>query len=243
MVGRSTKLPNYTTKPSKPYSKFNMTTTLQQLISQSLATREKKAITSWHPSKLGSCLTGAYLERQGVAPDEDFDDRTLRVFSCGKFFEDWACAQLQATGTAFETQVRIEWPEMDVTGYADLLLDDIVYEIKSKNSRAFWYMVGNSRRQGEGPNRQHQQQLWTYLRVLKKERGEIVYISKDDLAIQQYPVFLNDNELESEVMAQLEVLNKAWRDQVPPPVTHDDDSWQAKYCRWHTQCKALTQSN
>lgn len=223
---------------------------IEQLITDALTKeRYKKEITSWHPSKLGSCLTGAYLERAGVQADEEFDARTLRVFSAGKHFEEWATGLIKTSGKNVEEQVRIEWPDYNVTGYADLLMDDVVYEIKSKNSRAFWHMVGNARsgRRGTGPSRHHEMQLWVYLKVLGRQRGEIVYISKDDLAIQQYPVYLNDEKLEKEVVRELTILNQAAKELLPPPVTFDEKDWRAKYCRFHQQCttqpKYLTVTN
>lgn len=213
-----------------------MTMTIQTLINEAVRRDEKKAINSWHPSKLGSCLCGAYLERMGVTPDTEFDDRTLRVFSAGKHFEEWLCDLIKDGHADIQEQVRIEWPKMNVTGYADLIIGDTVYEIKSKHSRAFWWMV----KKNEGPGKHHMMQLWTYLKVLEKERGELVYVSKDDLAIQQYPVYLNDKKLEKAVLAELTTLNQAWERKLPPRPAKED-TWQAKYCRFHKQC--VTQPN
>jgi hypothetical protein len=210
----------------------NKTFTIQEIINESVK-KEDRAYEqkSWHASALGSCLTGAYLIRKGIAKKE-FDDRTLRVFGAGRMFEDWLIDLLAQKDEKFETQVRCEWPEMDLTGYADLTINGLVYEIKSKHSKSFWYME----KQGGGPNRHHEYQLWTYLKCLNKKEGRLLYISKDDLSILEYPVFLEDKKLAGEVMSELEILNRAWKEQLPPPPIQDKKDWRFKWCSIHQLC-------
>jgi hypothetical protein len=90
---------------------------------------------------------------------------------------------------------------------------------------------------GEGANRQHEYQLWLYLKMMNIKEGSIIYVSKDDLAIQEYPVRLDDKKIEEEVMAELNFLNLAWEHKdatlIPLP---PKDSWKAKYCRYHSHC-------
>lgn len=210
---------------------------VQKILSDALKEpREKKKQTSWHPSSLGSCLTGAYLARKGAERDEPFDDRTLRVFKVGNMMEDWLVGTIEKTGAKFKKQVRIELPELDVTGYADLVMEtpdgDLPYEIKSKNSKAFWWME----KKKQGPNRQHMMQLWIYLKFLNRPEGRLIYLSKDDLAILEYIVRLNDEKLEAEVMAELKILNAAWKAQLPPPPITDEKDWRVVYCGFHKQC-------
>lgn len=209
---------------------------IQDLINKKINEREEKEIKSWHASRLGSCLTGLYLERLGVKPDDEFDNRTLRVFSAGKIFEDWVVGLVENNGVKIEKQVRIELPQYDLTGYADFVVENenekLVYEVKSKHSNAFWYME----KKGEGANRQHEMQLWCYLKALNIPDGRIIYLSKDDLAILEYQVKLNDEKLAGEVLAELKILNEAWKQKLPPEPIKDEKDWRYKYCRWHKQC-------
>lgn len=206
--------------------------------------REKKEITSWHASGLGSCPTGRYLERLGVEPDEGFDERTLRVFSAGSKFEEWILGLAkQGIGKAkieLTEQVRVEDKELGLSGYADAVVElpggnKVVYEIKSKHSNSFHWM----KKRGEGAMRQHQMQVWAYLKVLRIHEGRILYISKDDLSFLEFPVKLTNMELAKEVLDELAMLNEAWSKKLPPPVLFDEKDWRAKYCRWHKKC--LTQ--
>lgn len=208
--------------------------TIQNLIDKKIIEdREVFTPTSWNVSRLGSCLTGVYLERLGIKPDVDFDERTLRVFNVGRIFEDWVIDIIKSTGKEVETQTRLEDKKLNLVGKFDLKVDGIIYEIKSKHSRAFWHMIKRG-----GAMEQHEDQLWTYLYLTKTEKGIIVYISKDDLAIQEYPVYLENEEIKNRVMTQLKVLKVAWEKQLPPPPP-DKDTWQAKYCRWHHKCLSL----
>lgn len=209
-----------------------MSYSIQQLVNEAVREdREKKEQTSWHASKLGSCATGQYLERVGKEPDYDFDDRTLRVFSVGKMMEDWLIGQIEKTGSEYETQVRVELSDLGVTGYIDLLINGLVYEVKSKQSKAFWYM----NRRGEGANDQHKMQTWVYLYAKQLPEGRIIYLSKDDLSVLEYPVYLNDKELENKVRDECKILNDALETGIAPKPP-EMASWQAKYCRWHKQC-------
>lgn len=223
--------------------------TTEQLINQSIRDkREPKVQRHWYISELGSCMRGQYLKRLwGETKERDvphFDDRTLRIFSVGDIFESWIADLMPG-----EKQVPVEDIGLDISGYVDNVTDDFVYEYKTKHSRAFWYMVdgyrmvkdedGRTRRtwvEGEGPNRQHQIQLWMYLSLLHREHGKLVYISKDDLAIHEYDVMLYDEKLRDETLGIIEILNKAWSTKTPPPRA-EDDTWQAKYCRVHEWCK------
>lgn len=226
---------------------------IQELIDQSIKEErdEKEHIQRhWYISRLGSCPTGQYLERAGAEPDEPFDNRTLRVFHCGRVFEDWIVGLLEKQESAtLETQVAVEANDLDVSGYADIVLTEngqpTVYEIKSKHSRAFWYMVEDHKlrdgtiKKAEGANRQHEIQLWMYLYLLDVPMGKLVYVSKDDLTIAEYPVFRDDNVLKAEVLSTLSILNKAWADKVPPQPITDPADWRYKYCSYHKQCLAF----
>ena len=204
--------------------------------------REKREITSWHASGFGSCPTGRYLERLGVEPDEPFDQRTLRVFSAGTKFEEWmielALKGLPDAQISLTQQVRVEIGDWGVSGYADAVVDvsgeRIVYEIKSKHSRAFHWME----KMGEGAMRQHQMQVWLYLHGLGIEEGRILYVSKDDLCMLEYPVYHSDGELSAEVANEVSLLNRAWEAKLPPRPIEDPKAWQNKYCRFHKQCLA-----
>src|SRR3990167_6260333 len=100
---------------------MNETFSIQELINAKVREHEDKEITSWNCSRMVSCLCGVYLQRRGVKPDEEFDDRTLRVFSAGKIFEDWVVGLVENAGAKIEKQVRVKDEELGFSGYADFV--------------------------------------------------------------------------------------------------------------------------
>lgn len=213
---------------------------IQEMINESVQRDDKKEMTSWHASGVGSCLRGQYFQRLGVEPDEGFDDRTLRVFQCGRLFEDWVVDLIKKRDDIEVLddegkQIYVRDDDLDVSGYVDLMVEyegkKKIYEIKSKHSKSFWYM----KRDGK-PMRHHEYQLWIYLKLLEIEEGGLVYVSKDDLAILEYPVFLEDRKLEKEVTERLRLLNKAWEEKDPSVLPLPENEWRAKYCRFHSHC-------
>jgi len=215
-----------------------MSYTIQQSISDQLRkeneerNEDRSEQTSWWPSSLGSCLTGAWLQRNG-GEREPFDDRTLRVFKVGNIFEKFVVDTVTKQDVEFEEQVRLEWPEQNVTGYADLVVtkpEHLLYEIKSKQSRGFWYMEKSGQ-----PGRHNAYQTWIGAKILDIDEARLIYVSKDDLAIMEFVIRKDDKELEAEVMQQLDLLNEAQKTGVAPPPA-PKGSWQAKYCGHHAEC-------
>lgn len=217
---------------------------VQQLIDNTLEEKNKERVNksqvTWHASSLGSCLCGVYLNRLGIKPVE-FDKRTLRVFDMGNKIEDWVVELIKKQDKyEIKTQQRIFNEEYNFSGYDDVEITDKetgeteIWEIKSKHSRSFWYMD----KKGQGAMIHHQMQLWSYLNFReagKIEKGKIIYISKDDSCILEYPIFLNNSKLRTRVLDQLNILNKAWKFKTPPPPA-PEGSWQAKYCNNHEEC-------
>jgi len=215
---------------------INIQDIINKAIKEKNGDRKGYKPTSWHISGLGGCLRGQYFSRLGTAPDYSIDDRTLRVFDMGNKIEDWLVDLIstQKDIVDIQTQIRVEDKKLGISGRIDILAtfrEKMVYEIKSKNSRSFWYMIK------KGPQREHEYQLWCYLYLLNIERGKLVYVSKDDLAIMEFEVKLDNEEIKNEVFKIIKLLNKAWKAKdvclLPLP---DKNSWQAKYCNFHKKC-------
>lgn len=223
---------------TKTTENFSFQSLVNDAIEAEQDNREDYEQTTWHPSALGSCLTGAYLQRvEGL--QKEFDTRTLRVFKVGKQHEEWIEELLEKKEIDFEREVRIEIPEWNVSGRVDVVVNgEMPIELKSKHSRAFWHM----NKKNKGPNEHHKMQLWTYLKALDLPEGRIVYISKDDLSILEYPVFLNDEELAEKVEHEFSILNRALEEQLPPKPVEDKKDWRYKYCNLHEE-HCLQQDN
>ena len=124
--------------------------TIQNLVDTAIALEDKDHISSgkFNPSLFGCCYRRQYWKRKGEVPSNPFDARTLRVFKAGKLFHDFVQNLLiskeilnslenkSRASPAKEVLVESE----DVKGYADVVRDNEIVDIKSQHSKAFWYM-------------------------------------------------------------------------------------------------------
>jgi len=234
---------------------------IQKIIDSSFEAQTKREMKTWYISKLGSCLRGAYFERLGVEADKELTMRELRVFDMGNLVEEWVINKITKVKDNWNLriidrpepwmnrenlivefdkergQIRLQELILGISGRPDLIVEfggkRKVYEVKSKHSKSFWYM----NKMGEGAMRQHEYQLWCYLFLLGVDEGSIIYVSKDDQAILEYPVFLNNKQLREEVMNEINLLNLAWEHKKPELLPlPDEKSWKTKYCRYHSHC-------
>ena len=218
---------------------------IQQFIDDTIAKdneekRKDYKQTSFHASSLGNCMRGTYLQRLGIEPDKPLEVGVLRKFKAGELFEEWLIDLLKRNKDikSIETQNRVESKLYNMSGRIDALItyqngSQEIVECKSQQSKSFWYNIHN----GNKPHRHHEYQLWVYLKAMGIENGKIIYISKDDLSIQEYPVKLEDKELAKEVIDILDLLNKAWKDKNPLLLPlPDEKSFAHKFCNYHKKC-------
>lgn len=205
---------------------------IQDLINKAVMPEEEHPKNSWWSTDLGKCLTGAYYRRMGLKPTTPLTEKEYRRFKTGNLFEDFVIEQIRKTGAEFETQVPIYVPEWDLGGRIDLKINGLIYEIKSVHSQKFW--------KKDLPDFHHKLQLWTYLYATQTPEGRLIYLSKDDLTILEFPIFLDDPQLKEEVEKEVDILKTAWETKTPPlpPPTIIDGkiNWQALYCPYHDLC-------
>lgn len=217
---------------------------IQQMINEAVRgdPSKKKEIKNWYASGLGGCPTARYLHRAGLVKNPvPFDDKTMRIFSVGNMMENWLdnliTEKAKEKGYQVETQVRVESKEHDFSGKCDMVItapdgNKLIYEFKSKNSNAFKWMITKK----QGANEQHLMQLWTYLWLTGIEEGRLLYLSKDDLKIAEFILYRDNEKVKKMVMDDLNLLNRAWKEKLPPPPNPDPDHWSNRYCNIHAEC-------
>lgn len=207
---------------------------------------------------IGKSFYERYLKMQGKPPDKPKEDRVLRKFSAGLWFEHGIEEVLETIGILKSSQQWLEIPEtqdtLRVTGKLDFLaggianwaearqrvmdkkypefienvsiglidhfekeypngLEEIVIEVKSVNSQVFW--AKKDYLSEAYPH--HEMQLYTYLKALNKPKGTIVYISKDDLTIQEMGVVYPSAALERRWQEDVRAMTTYWREKQEPP--------------------------
>ena len=204
--------------------------------------RKDKALTKrqhiW-ASEIGRSYYERWLKMNAIKPDFDYDERTLRKFAAGDFFErmvgyvliiagilkydnkwhqipgtkdilaisvkpdyitggkpDWEKVEkelfdnplfklmpvLERISFALVEQIRKKYPDG---------LKELVYEIKSINSMLFWAKRGYL----SDAYPHHKMQLFAGMKATGLPEGRIFYISKDDLSVAEFSIFIDDDKL------------------------------------------------
>jgi hypothetical protein len=200
----------------------------------------------WYASELGACPRKAFYSRSQIKPDREFDARTLRVFRIGSLFESFALDNVvnkigydigDKKIRKAEREVVANDDILQVHGRADLVVeyDDNskeVVECKSIQSKGFTYL------DNEGKAKEyHEFQLWWYLYKLNVEKGQFIYLSKDDLRVAQFPLTLSNQMVGDKVMNKLKYLNSYWADKKTPPRQEKEGGLcSPKWCEYYEYC-------
>jgi hypothetical protein len=158
------------------------------------------------------------------------DERGLRVFYAGQLFHDF----VQQFFDKAEKEVLCETEYSK--GYADLVTEDEVIDLKSQHSMAFWHMDKCADIYKEKFN--NWLQVAFYAKVLGKPNVRLVFISKDDLCIKEYIAptdkILPDLEREIDSLTSIKSLPPAkprlyWK-------AKEKRFGECQYCSWKTKC-------
>ena len=198
-----------------------------------------KSSGKWNPSSFGFCYRRQYWKRLGETETNPPDERTLRVFKVGNIFEDWVGSLIVAQNPQIKRQVLVE--EEDVKGFADFVNIEEVADTKTMNSSGFHYL-----RKKDCDIRVEKENNWLqvmyYVKKLLKKSGRLVFISKDDLCIEEYVQPMNQY-WEDKLRIELETLRGYWtRKELPkaqPRVyKHKDGSYgECEYCQFSVNGK------
>ena len=105
-------------------------------------------------------------------------------------------------------------------------LENLILEIKSVNSLAFWAHIEELMK----AYTHHRLQLYTYLRYFKKN-GKIIYISRDDLSIQEVNISWEDKELEKLWFEDIKQITHYYITNTQPP-KEPNIIWNEKKQEW-----------
>lgn len=163
----------------------------------------------------------------------------------------------------FYPEVTIWNPDLNIYGHADgllQLLDGtwIVIELKTINSMAFRYK--------DLPKPEHVRQVTSYIETIREfgclyklrdgtignvaplgdklRAGRIIYISKDDLRIEEchviYTAAKREELIKSVALLELHRINDTYPDRLPlvpnKKKTELERDWQCRYCAWQDEC-------
>jgi len=191
-------------------------------------------------SNAGYCGRATILNRLNAKEDEH-DAKTMRKFWIGDLIHNAIRAVVEKSGRLIAAEQFVssgfgDNPD-DVVGAFDFILKskdgtkNILYELKSKNTGAFWTMILKTKQ----ASKHNIYQAITYWEKNKKYRVDelrLVYFSKDDAAMKSYRIEVTD-ELRKEVTDWWEDLRQQYKNKhLPDPFLPDTVEYKGwcKYC-------------
>lgn len=213
----------------------------------------------WHPSSLGGCDRKSLYEVNGVTKSDPLNARTKRIFRVGHIMHQFVQDAIAADPTVlrFFPEIKIDHPELGVTGHSDGLIQYVngeweVLEFKTIKSTAFRF-------KGSLPKADHVTQLRLYIKALREvggiaaiggtqvtiaplgdalTRGRVVYVSKDDIQIGEFSIFWSDaadREITDKI-AQLETFRQSETLPDRLPMKDGKRHYLCGYCSYQTTC-------
>lgn len=217
---------------------------LTGLIDDYIEARDPKEFDSWRASSIGQCPRAHTYKRLDIPSSKERNKRKHRVFEAGHVFHKFIQDIADSTGHATQIEAEIYDKELDLGGRYDLLIEAdgkrILYDIKTCHSYKFTHLD----EQG-GADHHHKMQLAAYMLLLKRaktpvDEGRILYVSKDDLRTLDLSYQLT-KELEDDVIAEVNLLNKHWAEKTIPPCWCGKEpvEWQLEkgYCDYCDESK------
>ena len=198
--------------------------------------RKHKGSGKYKPSLLGYCFRRQYWERKGEEKTNPPDARALRVFKVGDFFHRFV-QDLLVSADRGQVEVLVE--NENYKGYADFVSDTEVVDIKSQHSKAFWYMNKTDDIKKDKYNNFLQCAFYAFM--LHKPSIRLVFISKDDLCVQEFRQDIEGYWMD-EVLKEVATLDELWGKGLPNPqprlyFNKDGQSKECGYCPYLDLCK------
>jgi len=215
---------------------------IQEILDAELSSKEKHQSSGLiSPSALGQCYRRVWWARKNETPSNPPDNRTLRVFAMGHMVEKFVVDNLLKRYPDWQTQVEVTHD--DVHGYADIVSPDEVMDVKSQHSRKFWW---NTKEMQAGKDirdmfMNNWLQVMTYAWYLNKPKARLIFVSKDDLCIQEYSLDCDDywKGLIDEELTKIRYYcgNKTIPPATPRLYGGEETKKECEYCQYKDLCK------
>jgi len=216
---------------------------IQELINNQLSQEQsnrKDRLRSgkYSPSSLGRCYRLQYFNRLNEPITNPPEERNLRVMYCGNIFHDIIQEITLKNSPNLQKEVLVETE--DFKGYADLVDTDEISDIKTMNSQGFKYLNPETIAKEKYTN---WLQVMFYVWKLKKKFARLVFVSKDDLRIDEYRQEL-DNYWLNELDMEETKLKYYWSNKtLPPAEPRAFNGKDCQYCSWLNKCKEIEGEN
>lgn len=242
---------------------FSVADAIDRHVEANSSTREPDGL--FHPSSVSGCARKAIYVVRGETPTNPHGPKQGRVFFIGSRFHEIAQAAVSASPLVAEvyTEVRVDIPELNVTGAADqlLILHDGTAEMEEYKTIKEGFKTkggGFGFKALTGPLPDHVEQARLYMLGLRlyggvADDGRVIpplgdrltrvrftYIEKQTFDTKEYVVEW-DPSWEGEIRAQLDRLEEFRGDPLSLPPRLDNRtgfpcSWSTGQCEYFTRC-------
>ena len=210
-----------------------MNLSIQGMIDEVLSDKApRKRSGKFSPSSFGKCYRAQIWNRRNEPVTNPPSVEALRRFKVGNIIHDYA----QAFFPTAQREVKIEVGN-DVIGFADLVLDNEVIDIKSCRSFEFKMMVKDGY-DVEVAKTVNCYQVAAYAVFLGKPQARLIFIEKDALDSREFVISTAD--WKEKIEDELTILRGHWqREELPKPLPRAYNGKECSYCGWQTTCFAM----
>ena len=134
-------------------------------------------------------------------------------------------------------EFKIKYQDPPISGYGDVMLnynnETILGEIKTIPNDGFEY-----KKVSRKPKTGHLMQLLMYMKILKKDKGVIIYENKNNHELLVLPVKINNHYLKwlDQAFDWMRSVRSAWEKQTIPQKTYRSNSKICKVCPIQKAC-------
>lgn len=228
-------------KPEKP--SIDVEGLIEKIQSGYLADRGPKHQTkkSFSPSSLayghGECPRYWYLAFEGGEFADNADAYAVANMSNGTLSHERIQEAIDKSGILVEKEKKIINSDPPIFGFVDAIIkwddQDFVGEIKTMREESFQY-----RKTANKPPDYHLIQLLIYMKVLKMDKGLLIYESKNSHELHVIPVEIKPEYVDwmDNAFDWMRQVRKAWEDKQLPTKPYRSNSKICKGCPLKSTC-------
>ena len=215
----------------------------QDLIEKAKKNESRERSGKFGASSFGKCYRAQVLNRQNVKPTNPLTIDTLHMFEAGKLVHDY----IQQYYTASQVEVKVE--DDNFIGYADIVADNEVIDIKSVNPAYFFHSGFGEKRKTFTVSEIDEiilrkkvnniLQVTDYALRLSKDQIRLVFFSRDlSYGIRAHEWIGRTSDWEGHVKEERAKLMEYWNNKTLPPVgPRLYDGKECQYCQFYDKAK------
>lgn len=194
--------------------------------------KDRKGSGLWKPSQLGRCYRLQVFAREGIPPTNPPDIPSVKRMDLGTLIHKYIQDKFD------KKQVEIEVKAKDVYGFADLVSEDTVADIKTVTDWSYKFIAKANLEKIRKEKVTNWLQVATYGLILKKPKVKLFFVNiKDINKVQEFEDDLS--YWQPKVNEEFKALRHWWTQDLPPAEPRAFNGKDCDYCAWKDYCKGV----